>query len=143
MEKVIIDIDLLIELSGLPDPANTAENLNSILDLLTENNLQPYIFDFQALHFDFNILKSKIKGIEIQIIEKAAYENALSVAGGYEEQFKVKLTELEKLSLLSYLGCGFTGIKYFLRKNEKPTENGGATEILNKFHTFNLELIKI
>lgn len=143
MEKVIIDIDLLIEWSGMSNPENSQENLNSIMSVIAENNLQPYVFDFQAKHFEFNVLKSKFREIRIKIIEKEAIANAESVAASYESQFKAKLTNLEKISLLSYLSCGFTGIKFFLRKQQNQEEIEENSELSNKLHTFNLELIKI
>ncbi len=142
MDKIIIDISLLNQWC-VSYPENSREITKSILLLLKENNFQPYIFDFQAKLYNLKILKSQFKGIRIKIIEKQAYQNSVILASNYEEQFKVKLTDLEKVSFLSYAGGGFSGINYFLRKRENSSVIDENSQISNKFLTFNLELVKI
>lgn len=142
MEKVIIDIGLLNQWC-VSYPENSQENTRKILKLLNEHNFQPYIFDFQAKLYELKVLKSQLKGIRIKIIEKKALENSWALLANYEEQFNVKLSDLEKMSFLSYAGCGFSGIQYFLRNLENSSTVVKNFQVENKFLTFNIELVKI
>jgi hypothetical protein len=95
----------------------------------------PLKLKYHINRFDCKLLREM--GIKILVTEKRNFAMAIESLNNYEEVYKSTFSNEEFLNKISYLNCGFAGIRLFLEQKpphfEKP----------NLWSTFNLELVKV
>ncbi len=88
----------------------------------------------------FQLEAIKLFKIKVLIADKREFEMVMTSIHSYEEVYGTSLSKTEFLNMLSYLCCGFKGIRFLLEKIK--TENNQNKES-NDWSKRHLQLIKI
>ena len=98
----------------------------------------PYELRYSVNKFELEAIKHfKIK---VLIADKREFEMVMTSIHSYEEVYGTSLSKTELLNMLSYLCCGYKGIRFLLEKIK--TENNQNKES-NDWSKLHLQLIKI
>lgn len=96
--------------------------------------------DIKKAIMKFEIDNLKDIGIKKLIGSYINFGITKEAVSSFEKVYDIKLTSMELLNMLTYLMCGFSGIKFFLEMNKKHFDK---YVISNTWSKFNLQLIKI
>jgi hypothetical protein len=119
------------------------EILESNFELIFGANLLsklklPYELRYSVNKFELDAIK--LFKIKVLIADKKEFEMIMATIRSYEDVYGTSLSKTELLNMLSYLCCGFKGIRFLLEKIK--TENNQSKES-NDWSKHHLQLIKI
>ncbi len=119
------------------------EILESNFELIFGTNLLsklklPYELRYSVNKFELDAIK--LFKVKILIVDKREFEMVMTSIRSYEEVYATSLTTIELLNMLSYLCCGYKGIRFLLEKIKTENNQNKESNDWNKHH---LQLIKI
>lgn len=98
----------------------------------------PHELRYSVNKFEFDTVK--LFKIKVLIVDKREFEMVMTSIHSYEKVYPTSFTKIELLNMLSYLCCGFKGIRFLLEKIK--TEND-QKQLSNDWSKHHLQLIKI
>lgn len=119
------------------------EILESNFELIFGSNLLsklklPYELRYSVNKFELDTIK--LFKIKVLIADKKEFEMVMATIRSYEEVYGTSLSKMELLNMLSYLCCGFKGIRFLLEKIKTENKQSKSSNDWSKHH---LQLIKI
>jgi hypothetical protein len=98
----------------------------------------PYELRYSVNKFELEAIK--LFKIKVLIVDKGEFEMVMTSIRSYEEVYATSLTKIELLNMLSYLCCGFRGIRFLLEKLKTEDKQNRKS---NDWSNHHLQLIKI
>lgn len=119
------------------------EILESNFELIFGTNLLsklklPYELRYSVNKFELDAIK--LFKIKVLIVDKREFEMVMTSICSYEEVYAASLTKIELLNMLSYLCCGYKGIRFLLEKIKTENKQSKNSKDWSKHH---LQLINI